>query len=112
MKKSILLTFLTLAFCSFGIAYGQDTICLTDREYNDLLIRTNCTDIIKADSTVIWDKDNTIALQKEYINGQKEVIKISDSQLKKSKRQTLKYKLGMFGSLVLGVVSNIYLIFR
>ena len=103
--------FLTLAFCLSGILYGQE-ICLTDKEYNDLLVASNCTEIIKADSVLLWDKQHEIDLQSDYIKGQKELFGISEQQLKKSKRQIIKYRIGMFGAIVVGVASNVYLIFR
>jgi len=108
MKTIFLLTALNL----FGIAYGQDTLCLTASEYNDLLVASNCTELYKADSILLWDKQREINLQSEYIKGQKDVIAITDGQLKKSKRQVIKYKFGMFTAIILGIVSNIYLIFR
>jgi hypothetical protein len=51
-------------------------------------------------------------LQSEYIKGQKSQIAICESQVKKSKRQIIKYKFGMFGAIIVGVVTNVYLIFR
>ena len=77
-----------------------------------MLILGNCTELYKADSILLWDKQREINLQSEYIKGQKDVIGITDGQLKKSKRQVIKYKFGMFGAIILGVASNIYLIFR
>jgi hypothetical protein len=103
--------FLTLALLLFGTLYGQE-ICLTDKEYNDLLVASNCTELYKADSILLWDKQREINLQSEYIKGQKDVIAITDSQLKKSKRQVIKYKFGMFTAIILGIVSNIYLILK
>lgn len=105
---------LLISLNTFGIQYAiaQDTLCLTAREYNDLLVRGNCTDIIKADSVLLWDKSKEISLQSEYIKGQKSQIAICESQVKKSKRQIIKYKFGMFGAIIVGVVTNVYLIFR
>lgn len=94
-----------------GILSGQE-ICLTDKEYNDLLVASNCTELYKADSILLWDKQREISLQSEYIKGQKDVIVITEGQLKKSKRHVIKYKFGMFTAIILGIVSNIYLIFK
>lgn len=107
--------YLIFAFWLLGTLSGSsqsDTICLTDREYNYLLVRTNCTEIIKADSTLLWDKQREINLQSEFVAGQKEVISITEKQLKKTKRQVFKYKVGMWTAIVAGVVSNVYLIFH
>ena len=103
--------FLTLALLLFGTLYGQE-ICLTDKEYNDLLVASNCTELKIVDSVLLWDKSKQICLLNEYVEGQKEVVKISEGQLKKSKRQVIKYKFGMFTAIILGIVSNIYLIFK
>lgn len=94
-----------------GILYGQE-ICLTDKEYNDLLVASNCDEIRRVDSLLLWDKSKEIGLQSEYIQGQNSQIAICESQVKKSKRQIIKYKFGMFGAIILGVVTNVYLIFR
>ena len=103
--------FLILALLLFGTLYGQE-ICLTDKEYNDLLVASNCTELMVADSILLYDKQHEIDLQTQFIYGQKSQIAICESQVKKSKRQIIKYKFGMFGAIILGVASNIYLIFR
>lgn len=106
MKK----IFLILALSLSGILYGQDTICLTDREYNDLLVKTNCTEIRIADSVLLWDKQHEISLQGEYINGQKQQIDLTEKQLKKTRRQVIKWRIVSIGVGVVSVISNAYLI--
>lgn len=85
---------------------------MTAKEYNDLLVASNCTEIVKADSVLLWDKQHEINLQSEYIAGQKVLILGTEKQLKKSKRQIIKYRIGMFGAILVGVVTNVYLIFH
>jgi len=52
-----------------GIPYAksQDSICLTDKEYNDLLVKGNCSEIITADSILLDDRANTISLLYESV---------------------------------------------
>ena len=57
------------------------------------LVRGNCTDIIKADSVLLWDKSKEISLQSEYIKGQKSQIAICESQVKKSKKTNHKIQV-------------------
>ncbi len=108
MKKILVLLALNL----FGIAYGQDTICLTDREFNALLVKSNCTELYKADSVLLWDKSKHIDLLNDKIVNKNVYIEVMDEQLKKTKRQMFKYKFGMFTAIIVGISTNIYLIFR
>ena len=114
MHNHFKVTLLFLSLNIFGIqsVTAQDTLWLTAKEYNDLLVRGNCTDIIKADSTLLWDKQQEIGLLNEVIVNKNVYISASDSQIKKSKRQIIKYKVGMFGAIVLGITTNLYLIFN
>lgn len=108
MKK----IFLLLAFVLFEIHYAksQDTLCLTAKEYNDLLVASNCTELFKADSVLIWDREKEIKLQSEYIKGQGSQIANCETQLKKTKRKLLGYKFlsGFFA--IFGTISTTYFI--
>jgi len=77
-----------------------------------LLVASNCTEIVQKDSILLWDKQHEIDLQVGYINEQKKLVGISDTQLRKAKRQIIKYKFGMLSAIILGVASNVYLVFR
>src|SRR3990172_9440175 len=107
MKTLIKIIFLTTGFWLSGslcVKSQSDTICLTDREYNDLLIKSSCQDIIKADSTLLYDRSETISALYEKVTLQDELLKdkikevdLIDTVNKKSKRQVLKWKFFTFG---------------
>lgn len=90
-KKMASLTKIILLTCVFllsGIACVKsqsDSICLTDKEYNDLLVKGNCSEIIWADSVMLDDRSKTISLLYEKVQQTNRVNMDNENIIKNNK---------------------------
>lgn len=111
---------ITLFLLGFSIApfccHAQDTICLTDFDYNTLLIQTQCRDIIQKDSVLIFDKNEKIVdltdklgFQTELTLDAKNKAKANEKYIKTDKRRETGLKVGLWGSIVGWVGTVIYM---
>ncbi len=113
----ILVIFGSLLFGILSVKAQSDTICLTDREYNDLLVKSNCAKVIHDDSVLISDRNDKIAdlyeknkLEHEHAVDVFTQLGTSKTQLKSEVKKVIRWKFITFGTLAVWVASLTYIV--